>query len=162
MLASHHIVEKLDKITPCIFCKPFRFSADMVENSNNLEKNRAFYYINCLTAYRAKIATSTCVHAQWDIRTLGLQQFLSITEPCKMEIHVTSTAIVLWGFSRNYSTNWQQKSNNGMDFHVPPAHSLPSCFILTSRRYPLYSGTDKYINEGRFYINGKFSGCSPL
>ncbi|XP_063274917.1 zinc finger MYM-type protein 4 isoform X3 [Prinia subflava] len=52
------------KITPCTLCKSLRSSAEMVEAANNLGKMELFCSVNCLSAYRVKMVTSSGVQVQ--------------------------------------------------------------------------------------------------
>ncbi|XP_023797058.1 zinc finger MYM-type protein 4 isoform X3 [Cyanistes caeruleus] len=56
--------QKSAKITPCTLCKSLRSSAEMVENTNNLGKTELFCSVNCLSAYRVKMVTSSGVQVQ--------------------------------------------------------------------------------------------------
>lgn len=51
--------QKSAKITPCTLCKSLRSSAEMVEGANNLGKMELFCSVNCLSAYRVKMVTSS-------------------------------------------------------------------------------------------------------
>ncbi|XP_014113997.1 PREDICTED: zinc finger MYM-type protein 4 isoform X4 [Pseudopodoces humilis] len=56
--------QKSAKITPCTLCKSLRSSAEMVESTNNLGKTELFCSVNCLSAYRVKMVTSSGVQVQ--------------------------------------------------------------------------------------------------
>ncbi|XP_017591690.1 PREDICTED: zinc finger MYM-type protein 4 isoform X3 [Corvus brachyrhynchos] len=56
--------QKSAKITPCTLCKSLRSSAEMVECTNNLGKTELFCSVNCLSAYRVKMVTSSGVQVQ--------------------------------------------------------------------------------------------------
>ncbi|XP_054373165.1 zinc finger MYM-type protein 4 isoform X4 [Molothrus ater] len=56
--------QKSAKITPCTLCKSLRSSAEMVEGTNNLGKTELFCSVNCLSAYRVKMVTSSGVQVQ--------------------------------------------------------------------------------------------------
>ncbi|XP_064254688.1 zinc finger MYM-type protein 4 isoform X7 [Passer domesticus] len=56
--------QKSAKITPCTLCKSLRSSAEMVEGTNNLGKMELFCSVNCLSAYRVKMVTSSGVQVQ--------------------------------------------------------------------------------------------------
>ncbi|XP_032936584.1 zinc finger MYM-type protein 4-like isoform X7 [Catharus ustulatus] len=56
--------QKSAKITPCTLCKSLRSSAEMVESANNLGKMELFCSVNCLSAYRVKMVTSSGVQVQ--------------------------------------------------------------------------------------------------
>ncbi|XP_077045888.1 zinc finger MYM-type protein 4 isoform X3 [Agelaius phoeniceus] len=56
--------QKSAKITPCTLCKSLRSSAEMVEGTNNLGKTELFCSVNCLSAYRVKMITSSGVQVQ--------------------------------------------------------------------------------------------------
>ncbi|XP_063274918.1 zinc finger MYM-type protein 4 isoform X4 [Prinia subflava] len=56
--------QKSAKITPCTLCKSLRSSAEMVEAANNLGKMELFCSVNCLSAYRVKMVTSSGVQVQ--------------------------------------------------------------------------------------------------
>ncbi|XP_063033662.1 zinc finger MYM-type protein 4 isoform X4 [Melospiza melodia melodia] len=56
--------QKSAKITPCTLCKSLRSSAEMVEGTNNLGKMELFCSVNCLSAYRVKLVTSSGVQVQ--------------------------------------------------------------------------------------------------
>uniref|UniRef100_A0A8C3XE70 TRASH domain-containing protein n=1 Tax=Cyanoderma ruficeps TaxID=181631 RepID=A0A8C3XE70_9PASS len=56
--------QKSAKITPCTLCKSLRSSAEMVEGANNLGKVELFCSVNCLSAYRVKMVTSSGVQVQ--------------------------------------------------------------------------------------------------
>ncbi|XP_066191466.1 zinc finger MYM-type protein 4 isoform X3 [Sylvia atricapilla] len=56
--------QKSAKITPCTLCKSLRSSAEMVEGANNLGKMELFCSVNCLSAYRVKMVTSSGVQVQ--------------------------------------------------------------------------------------------------
>ncbi|KAM4757867.1 zinc finger MYM-type protein 4 isoform 5-T5 [Cyanocitta cristata] len=56
--------QKSAKITPCTLCKSLRSSAEMVECTNNLGKTDLFCSVNCLSAYRVKMVTSSGVQVQ--------------------------------------------------------------------------------------------------
>ncbi|NXC88177.1 ZMYM4 protein, partial [Cercotrichas coryphoeus] len=56
--------QKSAKITPCTLCKSLRSSAEMVESTNNLGKLELFCSVNCLSAYRVKMVTSSGVQVQ--------------------------------------------------------------------------------------------------
>ncbi|XP_074411872.1 zinc finger MYM-type protein 4 isoform X3 [Zonotrichia albicollis] len=56
--------QKSAKITPCTLCKSLRSSAEMVEGTNNLGKMELFCSVNCLSAYRVKMVTSSGCQVQ--------------------------------------------------------------------------------------------------
>ncbi|NXF98816.1 ZMYM4 protein, partial [Sakesphorus luctuosus] len=56
--------QKSAKITPCTLCKSLRSSAEMVESTNNLGKTELFCSVNCLSAYRVKIVSTSGVQVQ--------------------------------------------------------------------------------------------------
>ncbi|NXA03625.1 ZMYM4 protein, partial [Sapayoa aenigma] len=56
--------QKSAKITPCTLCKSLRSSAEMVESTNNLGKIELFCSVNCLSAYKVKMVTSSGVQVQ--------------------------------------------------------------------------------------------------
>ncbi|NXO44091.1 ZMYM4 protein, partial [Locustella ochotensis] len=56
--------QKSAKITPCTLCKSLRSSAEMVEGANSLGKMELFCSVNCLSAYRVKMVTSSGVQVQ--------------------------------------------------------------------------------------------------
>ncbi|XP_048824688.1 zinc finger MYM-type protein 4 isoform X3 [Lagopus muta] len=56
--------QKSAKITPCALCKSLRSSAEMIESTNNSGKTELFCSVNCLSAYRVKMVTSSGVQVQ--------------------------------------------------------------------------------------------------
>lgn len=51
--------QKSAKITPCALCKTLRSSAEMVESTNNFGKTELFCSVNCLSAHKVKMVTSS-------------------------------------------------------------------------------------------------------
>lgn len=51
--------QKSAKITPCALCKSLRSSAEMIESTNNVGKTELFCSVNCLSAHRVKMVTSS-------------------------------------------------------------------------------------------------------
>ncbi|XP_068015422.1 zinc finger MYM-type protein 4-like isoform X8 [Melanerpes formicivorus] len=56
--------QKSAKITPCALCKSLRSTAEMIESTNNLGKTELFCSVNCLSAYKVKMVTSSGVQVQ--------------------------------------------------------------------------------------------------
>uniref|UniRef100_H3B504 Zinc finger MYM-type containing 4 n=1 Tax=Latimeria chalumnae TaxID=7897 RepID=H3B504_LATCH len=56
--------QKSAKITPCTLCKSLRSSAEMVESTNTLGKTELFCSVNCLSAYRVQMVTSSGAQVQ--------------------------------------------------------------------------------------------------
>uniref|UniRef100_A0A8D2LA57 TRASH domain-containing protein n=1 Tax=Varanus komodoensis TaxID=61221 RepID=A0A8D2LA57_VARKO len=56
--------QKSAKITPCALCKSLRSSAEMIESTNNVGKTELFCSVNCLSAHRVKMVTSSGVQVQ--------------------------------------------------------------------------------------------------
>uniref|UniRef100_A0A8C2U2A7 Zinc finger MYM-type containing 4 n=1 Tax=Coturnix japonica TaxID=93934 RepID=A0A8C2U2A7_COTJA len=56
--------QKSAKITPCALCKSLRSSAEMIESTNNSGKTELLCSVNCLSAYRVKMVTSSGVQVQ--------------------------------------------------------------------------------------------------
>nr|XP_033811126.1 zinc finger MYM-type protein 4 isoform X1 [Geotrypetes seraphini] len=56
--------QKSAKITPCALCKSLRSSAEMIENTSNAGKTELFCSVNCLSAYRVQMVTSSGMQVQ--------------------------------------------------------------------------------------------------
>ncbi|XP_064028988.1 zinc finger MYM-type protein 4-like isoform X7 [Pogoniulus pusillus] len=56
--------QKSAKITPCALCKTLRSSAEMVESTNNFGKTELFCSVNCLSAHKVKMVTSSGIQVQ--------------------------------------------------------------------------------------------------
>uniref|UniRef100_H9GJT2 Zinc finger MYM-type containing 4 n=1 Tax=Anolis carolinensis TaxID=28377 RepID=H9GJT2_ANOCA len=68
--------QKSAKITPCALCKTLRSSAEMIENTNNLGKTELFCSVNCLSAHRVKMVTSSGVQVQCNsCKTSAIPQY---------------------------------------------------------------------------------------
>ncbi|XP_029427284.1 zinc finger MYM-type protein 4 isoform X2 [Rhinatrema bivittatum] len=56
--------QKSAKITPCALCKSLRSSAEMIENTSSVGKTELFCSVNCLSAYRVQMVTSSGMQVQ--------------------------------------------------------------------------------------------------
>lgn len=59
--------QKSAKITPCAMCKSLRSSAEMIESTNNVGKTELFCSVNCLSAHRVKVVTSSGIHINFSL-----------------------------------------------------------------------------------------------
>ncbi|KAL7980557.1 hypothetical protein Chor_001711 [Crotalus horridus] len=68
--------QKSAKITPCAMCKSLRSSAEMIESTNNVGKTELFCSVNCLSAHRVKVVTSSGVQVQCNsCKTSAIPQY---------------------------------------------------------------------------------------
>ncbi|KAM8976838.1 zinc finger MYM-type protein 4 isoform 2-T2 [Pelodytes ibericus] len=68
--------QKSAKITPCALCKTLRSSAEMLENTNNLGRTELYCSVNCLSAYRVQMVTSSGMQIQCNsCKTLAIPQY---------------------------------------------------------------------------------------
>ncbi|XP_063310866.1 zinc finger MYM-type protein 4 isoform X1 [Pelobates fuscus] len=68
--------QKSAKITPCALCKTFRSSAEMIENTNSMGRTELYCSVNCLSAYRVQMVTSSGVQVQCNsCKTLAVPQY---------------------------------------------------------------------------------------
>ncbi|XP_066494391.1 zinc finger MYM-type protein 4-like [Tiliqua scincoides] len=68
--------QKSAKITPCALCKSLRSSAEMIESTNNMGKTELFCSVNCLSAHRVKMVTSSGVQVQCNsCKTSAIPQY---------------------------------------------------------------------------------------
>uniref|UniRef100_A0A670XYL0 Zinc finger MYM-type containing 4 n=1 Tax=Pseudonaja textilis TaxID=8673 RepID=A0A670XYL0_PSETE len=68
--------QKSAKITPCAMCKSLRSSAEMIESTNTMGKTELFCSVNCLSAHRVKVVTSSGVQVQCNsCKTSAIPQY---------------------------------------------------------------------------------------